>query len=372
MRDSPDKPNRQDSPVGCRGKVQEKKGGDMRRLTVITMAVAVLLFAMNAHAAVLDATPGAITESLQPGQSVKKDITIRLQQAAGQYNLSLGFDPGWGSLSDVQGTIDSSAPFRTSLSITVPHDAAPGTQLIGDITISASNSREAVSTTVPVTVNVPGVGCTTAPSFAGTRIGPDTVWAPNNKPFTVTVSGTVQTASDSVLCAVDSAWYVLEDSYAELDGTGAVTVQNDGTFSIDLVVEASREGDDREGRVYTVTLFAQNSAGVGSSGAFYVKVNHDQGNEQQEEELQSATRKLEKARKDKRRDWNEQKRAWWEQKNEWKEKKKALKKAKQDCKENGNDCEEVKRDFEEAKREWKETLRDWQEKRRDWKHRNDD
>jgi hypothetical protein len=328
---------------------------------------------MNAYAAVaVSVLPGAINESLQPGQSVVKSITVTLQGGTGQYALSLGFDQGWGSLGDVQGTIDSSAPFRTSLSITVPDDAAPGAQFGGNITITASNSREAVSTTVPVTVNVPGLGCTTAPSFADTRIGPDTVWAPNNKPFTVTVSGTVQTASDSVLCGVESAWYELADSYAELDGTGPVTVQSDGTFSTDLVVEASREGDDREGRVYTITLFAQNGAGVGSSGAFYVKVSHDQGNEQEEEVTESTARKLWKAKKEKKKEWKEQKRAWREQEREWKEQKKALKEAKKECKESGSDCEEVKQDWEEAKRDWKETVREWQEKRRDWKHRNDD
>jgi hypothetical protein len=83
------------------------------------------------------------------------------------------------------------------------------------------------------------------PTFVRAGIGPENLWAPNNKPVNVTVRGVVRT---SYPCVITGAWYVVDGGE---DGAkrGRMTVNRDGTFTADIEVMASRSGKDKDGKV---------------------------------------------------------------------------------------------------------------------------
>jgi hypothetical protein len=114
----------------------------------------------------------------------------------------------------------------------------------------------------------------TSPRFLATDIGPQELWAPNNKPVTLNINGAVMT---SLPCTITDAWYVVSDG-TEAGKSGNIRVDpRSGRFQVDVDVMASRSGKDKDGKVYTISLYARNSAGLtGASQTFFVKVAHDQ------------------------------------------------------------------------------------------------
>jgi hypothetical protein len=103
-------------------------------------------------------------------------------------------------------------------------------------------------------------------------VTPTTLWPPNGNMVEVTVSGTIADTG----CSVATAAYVVADEYGQAQPSGPVTVSPDGAFSLTLPLEASRLGADTDGRVYTVTVSATNSAGETASQSRTVVVPHDQ------------------------------------------------------------------------------------------------
>ncbi|MBI4400668.1 MAG: hypothetical protein HY581_03440 [Nitrospirae bacterium] len=103
-------------------------------------------------------------------------------------------------------------------------------------------------------------------------MSPTTIWPPNNKPVTLTLSGTI---SAPVGCTLSGATFSLVDSEGTNNSSGALTLSG-GSFSTTVQVPASRLGANPNGRTYTVTVSASDSAGSGSASATST-VPHDQG-----------------------------------------------------------------------------------------------
>jgi hypothetical protein len=98
--------------------------------------------------------------------------------------------------------------------------------------------------------------------------------ARNRRIVNIGFSGIVAGTTDT--CRVTDARMVVRDEYGEYDRNIPVVVGADGSFDVNVPVRASRRGNDRDGRVYEITLYATNSAGTGNSGTFNVTVLHDQ------------------------------------------------------------------------------------------------
>lgn len=101
---------------------------------------------------------------------------------------------------------------------------------------------------------------------------PAVLWPPNNKTVLVTVSGSI--AMPGCPLSVTSAGYVVQDEYGQVQPHGSITVGNDGTFSFSVPLLASRRGDDRDGRTYTIRISAQ-AAGTTGSATAVVTVPHN-------------------------------------------------------------------------------------------------
>jgi len=105
---------------------------------------------------------------------------------------------------------------------------------------------------------------------------PSVLWPPNGKMVDVTVSGTMV---DNLL-GVDSSIvaFAVKDSYGLVQPTGPVRLALNGAYSFTISLDPRRDGQDKNGRLYTIVVRAQDKAGNPSSATTTVIVPHDQGN----------------------------------------------------------------------------------------------
>jgi Bacterial Ig-like domain len=101
---------------------------------------------------------------------------------------------------------------------------------------------------------------------------PATLWPPDGKMVPITISGTITDPTSGV----STATYAVKDEYGSVQPSGSVTLVN-GSYSFTIQLQASRNGNDQDGRQYTITVSVQDKAGNQRSAATGVTVPHDQG-----------------------------------------------------------------------------------------------
>jgi hypothetical protein len=104
---------------------------------------------------------------------------------------------------------------------------------------------------------------------------PSKLWPPNGKMISVTVSGTI---TDSGL-GIDrtTATFSVLDEYGSVQPSGPVSLGSDGTYSFTILLQASRQAGDMDGRQYTIRVSVKDLAGNPGSASTIVTVPHDQG-----------------------------------------------------------------------------------------------
>lgn len=116
--------------------------------------------------------------------------------------------------------------------------------------------------------------CQDVPSFEILAFGPETIWPPNGATVDISVAGRIIVPA---ACNLVSASYSLLDEYAEHSASGPLEVAMDGTFFLSLPVSAWREGNDPDGRSFTLALDARDEAGASGAAPLVTTVPHDQG-----------------------------------------------------------------------------------------------
>ena len=114
----------------------------------------------------------------------------------------------------------------------------------------------------------PSVSCTATPN---------TLWPPNSKTVLVTVSGTI-TPGTQAIPSGDTIYGVI-DSYGQAQPSGSIALAAGGSYSFRVSLVAARNGDDRDGRTYTIVVGARDMVGNIGSCSAAVTVRHDQGNQ---------------------------------------------------------------------------------------------
>jgi PKD repeat protein len=114
------------------------------------------------------------------------------------------------------------------------------------------------------------VGDITGPSIS-IAADKSALWPPDGKLVPVVLSGVV--SDDS---GVESAAFSVHDEYSGISRTGAVALAPDGGYRITVMLPAARNGNDMDGRVFTITIDAADRAGNQASAATRVSVPHDQ------------------------------------------------------------------------------------------------
>jgi hypothetical protein len=127
------------------------------------------------------------------------------------------------------------------------------------------------NTTFSVLLN--NAGCDAAPPVITIAATPTILWPPNGRMVPVTISGTITGAG----CAVNlrSVTYAVQDEYGDVQPAGPIALSADGSYTFSVTLQASRHGEDRDGRRYTIVVHAESNAGILASASRIVTVPHN-------------------------------------------------------------------------------------------------
>ena len=115
---------------------------------------------------------------------------------------------------------------------------------------------------------------TTAPVVT-VSANPSILLPPNRMMVPVTLTGTVTDTGSDV--ALASATFAVEDEYGLVQPSGSIQVHADGSYSVQIMLAASRRGSDTDGRTYRVTVTVTDQAGNTAAVEAIVRVAHDRG-----------------------------------------------------------------------------------------------
>lgn len=160
-------------------------------------------------------------------------------------------------------------------SVTVVAGSTASTQISGQgmnsVGLRALDNAGNISSLVSQPVNIDLV-----PPAASVSASPSSLWPPNGNMVSVTVSGSITDSLSGV--NPSTAAFAVVDEYGTVQPNGPVTLGPGGIYSFTVSLQASRNGNDTDGRQYTISVSAQDFAGNLGSAATVVTVPHDQGN----------------------------------------------------------------------------------------------
>jgi hypothetical protein len=103
---------------------------------------------------------------------------------------------------------------------------------------------------------------------------PATLSPPNGRLVAVTVSGAITDEDGGSGVQAGSAAYVVMDEYGKIQPSGNLTLGADGSYAFTVALEASRRGNDQDGRHYTTAVSATDTAGNSGFKSTLVTVPH--------------------------------------------------------------------------------------------------
>jgi hypothetical protein len=118
----------------------------------------------------------------------------------------------------------------------------------------------------------------TTPPAMTVAASPTMLWPPNGKLVPIMVSGAITDEPSGSGVNLDSTAYGVTDEYGQIEPNGSLTLEADGSYVFTVSLEASRRGNDQDGRHYTITVSAKDNAGNLGTASTVVTVPHDQGN----------------------------------------------------------------------------------------------
>jgi glycosidase len=131
---------------------------------------------------------------------------------------------------------------------------------------NAGNISRLVTDAFGIDITSPAVSVSASPS---------SLWPPNGKMVPVTVFGTIMDSLSGVNRSTSA--FAVADEYGTVQPSGPVSLGPTGSFSFTVLLQASRNGNDKDGRQYRITVSASDFAGNRGSAATIVTVPHDQG-----------------------------------------------------------------------------------------------
>ena len=141
------------------------------------------------------------------------------------------------------------------------HFTSEGANQTQDVTVTdnAGNSATFTSPAVNIDLTLPVVTASANPSTAPKR----------PQPVSVTISGS---ATDA-LSGIGSASFNVIDEYGVAQPSGSVTVQANGSYSFTLSLPATKQGNDKNGHLYTIVVTALDRAGNAKTATTTLTIN---------------------------------------------------------------------------------------------------
>jgi len=127
-----------------------------------------------------------------------------------------------------------------------------------DLIVADYSSSPVVPSTVAVLLNNTPILDTTPPVIS-LAVTPTILWPPNGKMVPVTISGTITDAGSGVNAR--SANFAVHDEYHLIQPHGTIALDSAGNYSFTILLQASRNGNDGDGRRYTIRVTATDNAG---------------------------------------------------------------------------------------------------------------
>ena len=255
----------------------------MKKCVLIITALWMVWTAGIASASSLVYQPESIALTIPAGAEQQSTVKIGVEngKASTYYlflfdNLSNGNLPAsWLTLSPASTFLFGGSSASALLKIRVPEGTSSGAySAVLRSRAMASHDTALAGNGIRIDVTVPSQ-CSGIPIVSVESVLPTAVWPPDHSMTQVAVSGTVQMPDG---CTLAEAGYAIDDEYGLLSGVGTIQVTSSGRFSAALPVEAMRHGQDKDGRHYSITVYAKSEAGIGSSITETVVVPHDRSN----------------------------------------------------------------------------------------------
>lgn len=253
----------------------------MRALTVLTGLTLALCLSVPAFGASLGYDPNPLTIETAAGGRETASFTLTLENPlSGTYfvwvkNRLEGQAAGWVKVSPLSAFTSIWRPDKTiMLTIDVPQGTPPGNYQARLYSKAMSSHDTAYSGSgLLIEVIIPSEGCSGVPRIVITDFGPKyIIWSPNHSMEVVHVSGVVSLPGG---CSLVDFGYSIEDEYGVYTGVGKISIAAGGSFTAYLPVEAWRYGEDKDGRHYAISIFAEDEAGIATSDTYYAIVPHD-------------------------------------------------------------------------------------------------
>ena len=115
--------------------------------------------------------------------------------------------------------------------------------------------------------------CANVPPVVTLAASPTVLWPPNGRAVPVTLSGTMTVSPCAA--ATTTLSYAVVDEYGLVQPAGPIVPGADGAFSLSIPLQASRRGDDPDGRQYTIKVTAADTNGGSATAASIVTVPHN-------------------------------------------------------------------------------------------------
>lgn len=129
-----------------------------------------------------------------------------------------------------------------------------------------ANAPVVVSNSTVIQQQPPKVSCAANPAM---------LWPPNGYSVPVTISGAITAGTSAIDLAATS--FLVTDSQSGTQQSGGIVPATDGTFTFTVPLIASRAGNIKAGRMYTITVAATDAGGHQGTCSAAVLVPHDQG-----------------------------------------------------------------------------------------------
>lgn len=256
-------------------------GSSFRLASVLLLVLSLCSVAIGTQAAEITFAPDEVSVTAAPGEVLTVPVAVSLvgttaPDSYASFTLSHvdgTLDPAW-MKSRIPVSLNAVTNTRQVLfQISVPAEASGGqyTGVFRTEGLRSSEQVDPVDLMVNLAIDEP-FACNQVPLFSDISSTQQAINVRMHKEVTIDLAGTVSVPDG---CDIDNAWYQLTDEYGELDRTEPLEINDDGTFAVAVPMVASRKGEDKDGRLYTVTFMAENEAGVGASPETSIVVMHD-------------------------------------------------------------------------------------------------